>query len=332
MGQIKNIKLHIVTDIKTTTLNCRLIISVKMGENEEQTYTREESLDNEEMKKIFVRGIPFDAQDDEFKSFFEGMCGGTVSECSIVRKDGQSEKKNLFGFVTFETSELVDEVLLKRDSLTFNGKQLEANRAVPKTNTWIGAHEKTKKLFIANLPKDTKEDDLMAYLVARHPTKYGTIESIQLIKEKNPHGSKTDINKGYGFVFVSSEDMADKMAIQHANFTFGGRKIELKKSVPSGSGEGGRGRGRGRGGERGGRGGRGGGQFQGYGGYAGGDGGYGGQWATDQYAGGYGGYDGGFAGGYGGGFGGYGAPAMAGAGGGRGRGRGGAQGTRFQPY
>merc|ERR1712062_900559 len=311
MGQIKNIKLHIVTDIKTTTLNCRLIISVKMGENEEQTYTREESLDNEEMKKIFARGIPFDAQDDEFKSFFEGMCGGTVSECSIVRKDGQSEKKNLFGFVTFETSELVDEVLLKRDSLTFNGKQLEANRAVPKTNTWIGAHEKTKKLFIANLPKDTKEDDLMAYLVARHPTKYGTIESIQLIKEKNPDGSKTDINKGYGFVFVSSEDMADKMAIQHANFTFGGRKIELKKSVPTGGGEGGRGRGRGRGGDKGMRGGRGGGQFQGYGGY---DGGYGGQWAADPYA----------AGGYGGGYGGYGAPA--------GRGRGGAQGNRFQPY
>merc|ERR1712062_178238 len=316
MGQIKNIKLHIVTDIKTTTLNCRLIISVKMGENEEQTYTREESLDNEEMKKIFVRGIPFDAQDDEFKSFFEGMCGGTVSECSIVRKDGQSEKKNLFGFVTFETSELVDEVLLKRDSLTFNGKQLEANRAVPKNNKWIGAHEKTKKLFIANLPKDTKEDDLMAYLVARHPKKYGTIESIQLIKVKNEDGSRQDVNKGYGFVFVSSEDMADKMAIQHANFTFGGRKIELKKSVPSGSGGGGRG----------------GGQFQGYGGYGGGDGGYGGQWATDQYAGGYGGYDGGFAGGYGGGFGGYGAPAMAGAGGGRGRGRGGAQGNRFQPY
>merc|ERR1712183_237641 len=323
MGQIKNIKLHIVTDIKTTTPNCRLIISFKMGENEEQTYTREESLDNEEMKKIFVRGIPFDAQDDEFKSFFEGMCGGTVSECSIVRKDGQSEKKNLFGFVTFETSELVDEVLLKRDSLLFNGKQLEANRAVPKTNTWIGAHEKTKKLFIANLPKDTKEDDLMAYLVARHPTKYGTIESIQLIKEKNPDGSKTDINKGYGFVFVSSEDMADKMAIQHANFTFGGRKIELKKNAVGGGGEGGRGRGRGRGrgGDKGMRGGRGGGQFQGYGG--GYESGYGGQWAADPYTAGfgagYGGYDAGYGvgGRYGGEYGG---------------GYGGAQGNRFQPY
>jgi len=157
----------------------------------------------------------------------------------------------------------------------------------------------------------------MAYLKARHPEKYGTIESIQLIKEKDASGEKTDVNKGYGFVFVSSEDMADKMAIQHANFTFGGRKIELKKNVASGGGEGGRGRGRGRGGDKGMRGGRGGGQFQGYGA---GDygGGYGGQWAADPYAAGYGGYDaygGGYAGGYAGGYGGgYGAPAAAAAG------------------
>jgi len=296
-----------------------------MAENGE--FIRDDCLDNEEMRKIFVSGIPSDAQDEEFKSFFEGICEGTVTDSQIVRKEGQSEKKNLFGFVTFQTSELVDEVLLKRSSLTFNGKELEVNRAVPKTDKWVGAHEKTKKLFIANLPKDTKEDDLMAYFKARHPEKYGTVESIQLIKEKNDQGEKTEVNKGYGFVFVSSEDMADKMAIQHGNFTFGGRKIELKKSVPSGGGEGGRGRGRGRGGDKGMRGGRGGGQFQGYGG--GYDGGYGGQWAADPYAGGYGGY--GYGGGYGGGFGGYGAPAAA-AGGGRGRGRGGAQGNRFQPY
>jgi len=294
-----------------------------MAENTE--FVRDDCLDNEEMKKIFVGGIPSDAKDEEFKSFFEGICEGTVSDSQIVRKEGQSEKKNLFGFVTFETSELVDEVLLKRKSLIFNGKELEVNRAVPKTDKWIGAHEKTKKLFIANLPKDTKEDDLMAYFKARHPEKYGTVESIQLIKAKDDQGEKTEKNIGYGFIFVSSEDLADKMAIQHRNFTFGGRKIELKKNVPSGGTEGGGGRGRGRGGDKGMRGGRGGGQFQGYGGY---DGGYGGQWAADPYAGGYGGY--GFGGGYGGGFGGYGAPAAGGRG--RGRGRGGAQGNRFQPY
>jgi len=292
-------------------------------EEVKEEYIREDCLDNEEMKKIFVGGIPADSKDEDLKAFFEGICGGAVTEHQIIRKD---DKKSVFGFITFESSELIDEVLLQRSSLKFNGKDLEVNRAVPKNNKWMGAHEKTKKLFIANLPKHCNEDELSAYLSARHPKKYGTIESIQLIKKKNEDGSKMDENKGYGFVFVSSEDMADKMAIQHATFQFGGRKIELKKSVPTGGSEGGqrggRGRGRGRGADRGamrGRG-RGGGQYQSYGGGYGGDygggygGGYGGNWGPDSYAsGGYGGYEGGYDSG------GFGAP--------RGRGRG-----RYQPY
>lgn len=276
----------------------------------EEEFIREDILDNEEMRKIFVGGIPSDAQDDELKSYFEGVCGGNVTEHAIVRKEGQSEKKDLFGFVTFETSELVDEVLLQRDALKFKGKDLTVNRAVPKNSTWVGARERTKKLFIANLPKDTKEDELMAYLKARHPTKYGDIESIQLIKQKNQDGQKTEVNKGYGFIFVSSEDLADKMAIQHSTFTYGGRKIELKKNASGGSGDDGRGGrgGRGRGGMRGG-GGRGGGFQQGYGG------GYGAQWGADPYA--YGGYAGGY------GMDPYAAYAGYGYGG---------QGNRFQPY
>merc|ERR1711962_248147 len=342
MGQIKNIKLHIVTDIKIHYYHIfqpHFSNFIKMAEAE-QEFIREECLNNDEMRKVFVAGIPPDAQDGDLKTFFEGVSGGTVTDCVIVRKEGQSEKKNLIGFVTFETSELVDEVLLKRGSLSFNGKELEVNRAVPKSNTWIGAHEKTKQLFIANLPKDAKEDDLMAYFKSRHPEKYGTIEPIKLIKVKNEDGSLTDKNKGFGFIFVSSEDMADKMAIQHGNFTFGGRKIELKKSVRTVEPGAGRGRGRGsHGGDKGMRGGRGGGQFQGYGGY---DGGYGGQWQAEPQGGFGGGYGGGFGGGYGGGHGsgygdgfGYGAgapPAAGGRGRGRGRGRGAAPGTRFQPY
>jgi len=193
---------------------------------------------------------------------------------------------------------------LQRDSLKLNGKELSVNRAVPKNIKTPGAHERTKKLFIANLPKATSEDELRAYFESRHPKKYGTIELIKLVKKKNDDG--TEESKGYGFVEVSSEDMADKMAIQHSTFHFGGRKIELKKSVPTNDGSG---RGRGRGGKMGMRGG---GNF-GYGGY-GGYGGYDASYGAGAY--GYGGYDAGF--GYGGG---YGAP--------RGRGRGGA---RFTPY
>merc|ERR1712226_543757 len=156
-------------------------------------FIRDPILDTEEMKKIFVGGIATDSKDEELKAFFEKLCGGTVTDHVIIRKD--KGKSSHFGFVTFATSELVDIVLSKRKELVFNGKNLDVNRAVPKNNTSPGAHELTKK-------KDEK-------------------------------GNKTDENKGFGFVMVSSEDMADKMAIQHATFEFGGRKIELKKSVPT---------------------------------------------------------------------------------------------------
>jgi len=298
-----------------------------MGSEE---YVRDDILDSEEMRKVYIAGIPSTAQDADLKSLIESL-GGTC-DLSVVRKE---DKKNLFGFATFETSDQVDELLLNRESLKLNGKALDVNRAVPKTNTWHGAHEKTKKLFIANLPRNTTEDELKEYFKARHLTKYGEVESIKLIKKKDENNEKTNDNVGYGFIEVSCEDLADKMAIQHNHFTFGGRNIELKKHVPSADGGGGgRGRGRGRGGNRGG------GQFQQQGGYNNGFGGQ--QWGADSYgaSAGYGGYGGGFGGGYGGGYGGgfgggyggggfgYGAAPAASAGG-RGRGRGG---NRFNPY
>ena len=73
------------------------------------------------------------------------------------------------------------------------------------------------------------------YFEKRHPKEFGTLESVQLLKEekrKDEEGNKLEENTGFGFVMVSSEDMADKMAIQHASFEFGGRKIELKKPLP----------------------------------------------------------------------------------------------------
>lgn len=290
--------------------------------NEQKTdeYIRDPILDTDEMKKMFVGGITPETKDEELKEFFESVSNGVVTDHVIIRKD--SEKKSVFGFVTFETSEMVDEVLLKRKDLNLNGRLLDVNRAVPKNNTSAGAHEKIKKLFIANLPKfDCSEDDLRKYFEVRHPAKYGQIESIQLIKRKDDQGNKMDENKGFGFIMVSSEDMADKMAIQHATFEFGGRKIELKKSVPTTEGGGGRG---GRGGSSGGNqmygAGTRGGYGNSYGGY-GGDYGYGG-WGDAAYYPAYGSY-----GGYGGGYGGAYAQAP--------RGRGGAaaaRGGRYRPY
>merc|ERR1719477_468271 len=62
-------------------------------------FIRDDILDTEEMKKIYVRGIAKDATDEEFKEFFETQCEGegTVTDVAIIRKE--SEQKYHFGFV-----------------------------------------------------------------------------------------------------------------------------------------------------------------------------------------------------------------------------------------
>lgn len=288
-------------------------------------------LDSEDMKKLFVNKIPIGSSDDEIKSFFEEISGGTVNELSIVRKEGVT--KYNFGFLTFDNSSMLDEVTYKEKELLFKGAALEVNRAVPKESSKAGVpYVKTKKLFLANIPKTGLNDaDVKRYFDQQHNPKYGTVESVQFIKVKDEAGTATDENKGFGFVTVSSEHLADTMSIQHAEFEIGGHKLRLKKSDREQ--QGGRGGGRG-GGRRGG--GRGGATSQysasaysGYGSYGQGYGGWGGY---DAYYGGYGVYPQyGVSSAVRGGGGGGGRGAKTGGRGGANNNRGGG-GKRFTPY
>lgn len=278
-------------------------------------------LESEDMKKLFVSKIPLDASDGDIQSFFESICGGSVSAMSIIRK--KDAKTYHFGFLTFDCSKSVDETIYKEKELVINGTTLQVNRACPKQSYQTGAHHKTKKLFIGGVPKSgMTEEDLKKYFDSQHDAKYGTIESIQLIKVKDDAGQPTEENKGFGFITVSSEHLADTMSIQHATCELNGNKLNVKKSDKDGKAGGG-----GRGGRGGGRGGA---QYYGGGGY-GGYGGYGYDW------GGYGGY------GYGGSYGMYPQYGVSSAvsrgrggkrgGGGASGGRGGARGgKRFTPY
>jgi len=236
--------------------------------------TTKSILDSEDMKKLFVSKIPLDVTDEELKSFLEGICGGSISDMTIIRKP--DAKTYHFGFFTFDSSNLVDEVIYKEKELVLNGGTLQVNRACPKNEYQTGANHKTKKLFVGGIPKTgVTEEELKQHLDSIHDAKYGTIESVQFVKVKDEEGKPTEENKGFGFIEVSSEHLADTMSIQHAALEFNGHSLRVKKSDRDGKGgQGGRGRGRG------------GYQYGGYGGYGGGYGGY------DGYGwGGYGYYD-----------------------------------------
>jgi len=239
-------------------------------------------VDTEVMKKVFISKIHMSVTDDELKCFLEGVCGGSITELQIIRKP--DAKSYHYGYLTFDTSNLIDELIHKEKDLILKGMTLEVNRAPPKDPNQKGSpRTRTKKLFVAGVPKSgLVEDDLKQYLECRHNTKYGTIESVQFIKKKDEAGKLLDENKGFGFVTVSSEHLADTMAIQHASIEVNGIKLEMKKSDSDRSATGG---------PRGGRGGRGaahyGGGYGGYGayGYGGGYGGWGGVYSYDSYGG-----------------------------------------------
>ncbi|PIN09825.1 RNA-binding protein musashi/mRNA cleavage and polyadenylation factor I complex, subunit HRP1 [Handroanthus impetiginosus] len=79
-------------------------------------------------KKIFVGGLASTVTEGDFKRYFDQF--GTITDV-VVMYDHNTQRPRGFGFITFDSEEAVDKVLVK----TFhelNGKMVEVKRAVPK--------------------------------------------------------------------------------------------------------------------------------------------------------------------------------------------------------
>ncbi|CAI9772598.1 unnamed protein product [Fraxinus pennsylvanica] len=79
-------------------------------------------------KKIFVGGLASTVTEGDFKKYFEQF--GTITDV-VVMYDHNTQRPRGFGFITYDSEDAVDKVLLK----TFhelNGKMVEVKRAVPK--------------------------------------------------------------------------------------------------------------------------------------------------------------------------------------------------------
>lgn len=93
-------------------------------------------------RKIFVGGLASTVTENDFKRYFEQF--GTITDV-VVMYDHNTQRPRGFGFITYDSEEAVDKVLLK----TFhelNGKMVEVKRAVPKelspspSRTMVGAY------------------------------------------------------------------------------------------------------------------------------------------------------------------------------------------------
>ncbi|KAJ4725323.1 Heterogeneous nuclear ribonucleoprotein 1 [Melia azedarach] len=83
-------------------------------------------------KKIFVGGIPSSVTEDELKSFFSKY--GKVLEHQIIR-DHETNRSRGFGFVIFDSEEVVDEMLSKGNMIDMAGTQVEIKKAEPKKSS-----------------------------------------------------------------------------------------------------------------------------------------------------------------------------------------------------
>jgi len=82
-------------------------------------------------EKIFVGGLP-DLTQDEFKAYFESF--GRVVD-AVLMFDKHSNRPRGFGFVTFESPDVVDEVLRNFHDHYLKGKWVEVKRAQPRDAT-----------------------------------------------------------------------------------------------------------------------------------------------------------------------------------------------------
>ena len=199
------------------------------SEDEEVDYVCPPEFDErEEMRKMFCGGLDKATTDEQFKELFSKF--GEITDFIIIRKEN-SKSDRLFGFVTFAKCDDLEQCLLSRPH-KFLEKELDVKRAVPRGQDDSTGHFKVKKLHVANIPEDFKAKELKTYLKTRHPSKFGKIEEINFLKTKDEEGNLTDKNRGFGFITVSNEDYADRIAIAESKFTLSGHSMRISKAKP----------------------------------------------------------------------------------------------------
>ncbi|XP_041004857.1 heterogeneous nuclear ribonucleoprotein 1 isoform X1 [Juglans microcarpa x Juglans regia] len=82
-------------------------------------------------RKIFVGGLASTVTESDFKKYFDQF--GTITDV-VVMYDHNTQRPRGFGFITYDSEEAVDKVLV-RSFHELNGKMVEVKRAVPKESS-----------------------------------------------------------------------------------------------------------------------------------------------------------------------------------------------------
>lgn len=182
--------------------------------------------EKEALRKLFAGGLDRNTTDETFRQHFEQF--GTIVDLVII-KDKVTQQSKGFGFVTYDSSLAVKSALEGRPHI-IDERTVEVKRAIPREDNTATAHQRTKKLFLGGLPSNVTEEDITNFFDENY-SGHGTVEKCDLIRNR-----ETNEVRGFAFLELSTEDMADVVIITDPKPTVCGKKIEIKKCEERGAG------------------------------------------------------------------------------------------------
>ncbi|TPX39043.1 hypothetical protein SeMB42_g05933 [Synchytrium endobioticum] len=164
--------------------------------------------------KLFVGGLNWTTTDASLRAYFEQF--GAV-ETACIMKDPATGRSRGFGFVVFQDSSLVGDILNQQHQL--DGKMIDPKRAVPKAE-----QERTEKLFVAGIPVNTQERDLVRLF-----SEYGHVLDATIMADRN-----TGKPRGFGFVTFQDSTGIERALDAAHNVKLNGKLLEVKRAMPKG--------------------------------------------------------------------------------------------------
>ncbi|XP_044756541.1 RNA-binding protein Musashi homolog 2 isoform X1 [Coccinella septempunctata] len=150
-------------------------------------------------KKIFVGGVSQDTSAEEVRAYFVQF--GKVEE-SVMLMDQQTKRHRGFGFVTFESEDVVDRVC-EIHFHTIKNKKVECKKAQPKESSPPGAQLMGKRLMIGGLGMRVHNPAATGALTAANPM---MVAQAQAQAQAHAHAfaanvAAQSVAAGYGKIF-----------------------------------------------------------------------------------------------------------------------------------
>lgn len=79
----------------------------------------------------------------------------------------------------------------------------------------------TKSIYVGNLPWRTTAEDLRALFEP-----YGTVENARIVTDR-----ETGRSRGFGFVDMLEDEMADRAIAELNNYEYGGRPLTVNEAL-----------------------------------------------------------------------------------------------------